>query len=113
MSPRRILAEASPKPGGSQYAIALVSGFTAATESTTGSLMIDYVGSDAPNNIEDYKMALRKLAALAKGATFAKSPAKKPSWSPTRTPLNAKRVRKLAHNSTDASLPDIPPTMPP
>ena len=103
---------APPKPGSVQYALALVSGFTAATDSTTGSLMIDYVESIASDNIEDYKKALRKLATLAQGATFATSPAKRLSWSPTRTPFNAKRARKLAHSPTDASLPDIAPTTP-
>ena len=101
---------APPRPGSRQYALALVSGFRPATESTKGTLMIDYVESIDTNNIEDYKKMLRKLASLAKGATFARNPAKRPSWSPTRTPHTAKKTRQLSHNPTDASLPDLEPT---
>ncbi len=75
--------------------------------------MIDHVEAIASDNVEDYKVPLCKLAALAKGAAFAASPAKRPSWSTTRTPFNAKRMRKLAYNPTDAGLPDIAPTTPP
>ena len=99
-----------PRPGGREYALALVSGFRPATDSTKGTLMIDYVESIDTNNIEDYKKMLRKLASLAKGATFARNPAKRPSWSPTRTPHTAKKTRQLSHNPTDASLPDLGPT---
>ena len=101
---------APPRPGSRQYALALVSGFRPATESTKGTLMIDYVESIDTNNIEDYKKMLRKLASLAKGATFARNPAKRPSWSPTRTPHTAKKTRQLSYNPTDASLPDSEPT---
>ena len=68
--------------------------------------MIDYVEPIGSADLEEYKNVLRKLATLAKGATFAASPAKKTSWSPSRTPFQARKVRRLAQNPTDASLPD-------
>ena len=91
---------APPRPGGIQYALSLVSNVG------KGNFMIDYVESIALENVEDYKKLLRKLATLAYGAKFSDTPAKRPSWSPTRTPFAAKKVRKLAQSPTDASLPD-------
>ena len=97
---------APPRPGGIQYALALVSNVG------NGNFMIDYVESIGLENVEDYKKVLRKLATLAYGATFSATPAKRPSWSPTRTPFAAKKVRKLAQSPTDASLPDRGPSRP-
>ena len=91
---------APPCPGGIQYALALVSNVG------NGNFMIDYLESIALENVEDYKKVLRKLAALAYGAKISDTPAKRPSWSPTRTPFAAKKVRKLAQSPTDANLPD-------
>ena len=97
---------APPRPGGMQYALALVSRVSAATESRTGNVMIDYVEPIGLDSVEEYKQVLRKLATLARGAIFAASPVKRVSWSPSRTPYNAKKTRKLAQSPTDASLPD-------
>ena len=98
---------APPKPGSVQYALFLVSGVTAANESRNGSFMIDYVEAIGSDAIEDYKRVLRKLATLVKGVTFAATPAKRASWSPSRTPFQAKKERRLAQSPTDASLPDM------
>ncbi len=73
---------APPRPGGIQYALALVSNVG------NGNFMIDYVESIGLENVEEYT-----------------TPAKRHSWSPTRTPFAAKKVRKLAQSPTDASLP--------
>ena len=97
---------APPRPGGMQYALALVSRVSAATESRTGNVMIDYVEPITSDSVEEYKQILCKLATLANGATFAESPVKRASWSPERTPFQARKIRKLAQSPTDASLPD-------
>jgi hypothetical protein len=103
---------APTRPVTRQYALALVSGFKAATESTRCSLMIDYVDSFDTSIIDDHKKMLRKLATLAKGVTFATNPPKRPLWSPTRTPHSAKKTKKLSYHPTDDSLPEIDPTTP-
>ncbi len=97
---------APPKPGSMQYALALVSRVSAATESRTSNVMIDYVEPITSDSVEEYKQILRKLATLANGATFAASPVKRASWSPERTPFQARKIRKLAQSSTDARLPE-------
>ena len=100
---------APARPGSRQYALALVSGFRAATESSPCILMIDYVDSFDTSIIDDYKKMLRKLATLAKGATFATNPPKRPLWSPTRTPHSAKKTKKLSYHPTDESLSEMEP----
>ena len=101
---------APPKPGSMQYALALVSRVSAATESRTSNVMIDYVEPIGSDSVEEYKQILRKLATLANGATFAASPIKGASWSPKGTPFQARKIRKLAQSPTDASLPDREPS---
>ena len=97
---------APPKPGAIQYALALVSGLTAASESRKGNFMIDYLEPIGSTEIEAYKKALRKLATLSKTATFAASPAEDTPWSPSSTPFKARKTRRLAESPTDASLPE-------
>ena len=97
---------APSKPGTNQFALALVSGYTPATEMTKGSLMIDYVESIASEHLVEYKNILRKLALLAKGATFATDAAKRPAWSPSRTPYSGQKSRRLAYHPTDVSMPE-------
>ena len=63
---------APPRPGGIQYALALVSNVG------NGNFMIDYVESIGLESVEDYRKVLRKLATLAYGATFSATPAKRP-----------------------------------
>ena len=98
---------APPKPGGIQYALALVSGFAPASGSTAGSIMIDVVESISSGDLHDYRRMLRKLATLAASATFSTTSTKRTAWSPSRSPFDVKKVRKLAEHPTDASLPDF------
>ena len=100
---------APSRPGTSQYAMALVSNLTPGSETRPASLMIDHVDPVGSSDIEMYKMVLRKLATLAEGALFSTTPTKRSYWSPTRSPWDAKKVRKLAYNATEASLPDTSP----
>jgi len=97
---------APPKPGSMQYSLALISGLAPASQSKTGTIMIDAVEPIATDHINDYKKALRKLATLAKSTAFSRTQMKRTAWSPNRSPFDARKVRKLAEHPTDASLPD-------
>ena len=97
---------APPKPGGIQYVLALVSGFVPASGPTAESIMIDMVESISADDVDDHKMILRKLRALAANTAFSATPTKRTTWSPSRSPFDAKKVRTLAKHPTDASLPD-------
>ena len=68
--------------------------------------MIDMVESISPGDVDDYKMILRKLRALAANTAFSATPTKRTTWSPSKSPFDAKKVRTLAQHPTDASLPD-------
>ena len=97
------------KPGTVQYAIALVSGLSVASDSTKQTFLIDVVEFINTNDVEDYKKVLRKLATLAKNAIFSKTAVKRATWPSSCSPLDAKKVRKLALHPTNASLPDSAP----
>ena len=99
---------APPKLGSLQYALFLVSGVTAASESRNISFMIEYVEAIGSDAIEDYKRVLRKLATLAKGVTFAATPAKSivvtiadtiPSEKSEETRTESDRCKFAGHHS--------------